>query len=53
MWESIPQLPCTWHRDAQGDPLRLGEAFSPSRAEVLLFPVTEGSKTSYQGNQQK
>lgn len=42
MWESIPQLPCTWQLDAQGHPLRLGEAFSPSRAEVLSLPVTGG-----------
>ena len=40
MWESIPQLPCTWQLDAQGHPLRLEEAFSPSRAEVLSLPVT-------------
>lgn len=36
--EPLPRLPCTWQPDAQVDPLRVEEVFSPSRAEVLLLP---------------
>ena len=55
MWESIPQLPCTWQLDAQGHPLRWGRHSHPAELKLCHFLSLGGggSETSYQGNKRK